>query len=268
MNIEKLRKNWDAFGERDPFWAALTVGDRIGGAWNVEDFFRTGDDEIDHVMTRVRAINTAGAYHRALDFGCGVGRLTQALARHYDEAVGVDIAPSMIQQANQYNRRNNCKYYCNTAADLGMFNDGEFDLIYTRLVLQHMKPAYSKKYILEFIRILRTGGLLVFQLPSARRRGNGALSSLLRTMASESFIDWLFHRRIRFQSWLRHKPVMEMYYISKDDIVNLCRGQGCEMLEIQDESPAGSVWISSTYFVRKNSLTVRYVHDQCANASR
>jgi len=252
MNIKKLQKNWDAFGEKDPLWAALTVTERSGGAWNAEDFFRTGDEEIENVMTRVRAVNNTGSHHRALDFGCGVGRLTQALARHYDEAVGVDIAPSMIHQANQYNRRTNCKYHCNTASDLRMFSDGEFDFIYTRLVLQHMKPAYSKNYIVEFIRILRTGGLLVFQLPSARKRGSGALSSLLRTMASESFIDWLFHMRIRFQSWLRNKPVMEMYYVSKDEVVNLCRGHGCEMLEIQDEAPAGSVWISATYFVRKN----------------
>ncbi len=48
---------------------------------------------------------------RALDFGCGVGRLTQALARHFNIVDGVDIAPSMIELANQFNRSGGrCRY--------------------------------------------------------------------------------------------------------------------------------------------------------------
>jgi len=38
---------------------------------------------------------------RALDFGCGLGRLTQPLAERFDEAVGVDIAASMIEGARR-----------------------------------------------------------------------------------------------------------------------------------------------------------------------
>ena len=85
---------------------------------------------------------------RALDFGCGVGRLTQALATYFDEAVGVDIAPSMVKLAKRYNRfKARCVYYVNREADLRLFPDQQFDFIYTNIVLQHMKPEYAKSYI-------------------------------------------------------------------------------------------------------------------------
>jgi SAM-dependent methyltransferase len=102
----------------------------------------------------------------ALDFGCGVGRLTQALCRHFERAVGVDIAPSMIRLANQFNRfGDRCRYCLNEANDLRLFADDSFDFIYSNLVLQHMQPDYSKNYIKEFVRVLAPGGIAFFQLP-------------------------------------------------------------------------------------------------------
>jgi predicted SAM-dependent methyltransferase len=41
------------------------------------------------------------------------------------------------------------------------------DLIYTKFVLQHLPSVeLVRSYLSEFVRILRPGGLLVFQLPS------------------------------------------------------------------------------------------------------
>src|SRR5262249_5547329 len=44
--------------------------------------------------------------------------------------------------------------------------DAAFDLVYSNVVLQHMEPEYSARYIHEFTRILAPGGVAVFQLPS------------------------------------------------------------------------------------------------------
>jgi SAM-dependent methyltransferase len=51
-----------------------------------------------------------------------------------------------------------------------LFHDDFFDFIYTNIVLQHMRPEYSKAYLKEFLRVLSPGGLLVFQLPTEMRR--------------------------------------------------------------------------------------------------
>jgi 2-polyprenyl-3-methyl-5-hydroxy-6-metoxy-1,4-benzoquinol methylase len=101
---------------------------------------------------------------RALDFGCGVGRLTQALARHFNLVERVDIVRSMIELSNKFNRYGDrCKYHV-SGADLSMFDDETFDFMYSNLVLQHIKPEYSRNYIKEFLRMLAPKGVLVFDL--------------------------------------------------------------------------------------------------------
>ena len=61
----------------------------------------TGEREISLLMHEMRSLGISVNQHgRALDFGCGVGRLTQALARRFDTVVGVDVSPQMVRLAN------------------------------------------------------------------------------------------------------------------------------------------------------------------------
>ncbi len=103
MELKELQKNWDQFGKQDPLWAIMTWEGKKGNRWNPEEFFEIGKQEIKDVMQYVEKLGLFQQRGRALDFGCGVGRLTQALASYFDEVVGVDIAPSMVMLAKQYN---------------------------------------------------------------------------------------------------------------------------------------------------------------------
>ena len=108
----------------------LTVPDKKGKKWQLDEFFESGVKEIDAVMHYIASLGRTIPRKRSLDFGCGVGRLTQALARHFNQACGVDIAPSMLALARKYNRHGNkCTYYLNEAADLTLFADNSFDFI-------------------------------------------------------------------------------------------------------------------------------------------
>ena len=167
MKLTDLKKNWDEFGRQDPLWSILTDPTKKGNRWKPEDFFKTGQSEIESVIKYIESLGVSYSRKRALDFGCGVGRLTQALCQYFDECCGIDIAPSMIELAKQYNRHGaKCQYYLNEDDDLKLFEDNFFDFIYSKIVLQHIKPEYSKNYIREFLRILAPKGLLVFQIPS------------------------------------------------------------------------------------------------------
>lgn len=171
MDLKELQRHWNRFGEEDPYWAILTDDAKKGGGWNPEEFFQTGVAEIEALMTRVAALGEVPQKERALDFGCGAGRLTQALGRHFDRVAGVDIAPSMIELARQHNRlQDRCEYFLNENNSLALFESGSFDLVYSILVLQHMRPELAKGYIREFARVLAPGGVLVFQLPAERER--------------------------------------------------------------------------------------------------
>ncbi|RUR83321.1 methyltransferase domain-containing protein [Chlorogloeopsis fritschii PCC 9212] len=167
MEINELQKHWNEFGKQDPLWSILSDPAKKGNKWELEEFFKSGEEEIEGVLKYLKQLGVSYSRKRALDFGCGVGRLTQALCRYFDECVGVDIAPSMIALANKYNRyQQKCKYYVNDSDNLRTYDDNYFDFIYSRIVLQHIMPEYSMNYLKEFVRILAPNGLLVFQIPS------------------------------------------------------------------------------------------------------
>ncbi|MGH9365264.1 MAG: methyltransferase domain-containing protein [Thermoanaerobaculia bacterium] len=167
MELGELQKNWEEFARIDPLWAVLTDPSKKNNRWDPQEFFATGEDEIACLMDHVATLPLSLRRGRALDFGCGIGRLTLALCRHFEQCAGVDIAPSMIELAREYNRfGDRCQYYVNAAADLRLFEDGRFDFIYSNIVLQHIPPKYSVRYIRDFVRVLTPGGMAVFQVPS------------------------------------------------------------------------------------------------------
>ena len=167
MSLKALRRQWDRFGRSDPLWAVLSLPDKRYGRWNEAEFFATGEREIGGVLAYARSLGVSVRPERALDFGCGVGRLTQALAPHFERVDGVDIAPSMLEQATRYDRHpGRCFFHLNDRPDLALFEDRSFTFIYTSLVLQHLPVPVARGYIREFLRLLTPSGLLVFHLPS------------------------------------------------------------------------------------------------------
>jgi SAM-dependent methyltransferase len=171
MNLTELAAHWNEFGKTDPLWAVLTQPGTENNRWDVGRFFETGRHEIAHVFHLLAELAIPVQRIRALDFGCAVGRLTQALCPHFDECYGVDIAPAMIEQAIRYNQfGGKCRYFLNRTNDLAQFESNSFSFIYTNIVLQHMKPEYTKNYIQEFLRLLSPAGVVVFQLPTGRQR--------------------------------------------------------------------------------------------------
>jgi SAM-dependent methyltransferase len=169
MRFSRLQADWDHLGAADPFWAVLSDPQRRGAPWDEEAFFRTGQEEITYVMSYIDQLMPDLPRGRALDFGCGPGRLTQALAHHFDSVTGVDISPSMIELArSRPSALPNCEFCLNTRSDLALLEDSSFDLVYSRIVLQHMPPQLARQYLKEFVRVINPGGLALVQIPSGR----------------------------------------------------------------------------------------------------
>jgi len=167
MDLTELQRHWDQFGREDPLWAILTLPGKENRQWNPMDFFQTGVDEISAVLDYVKHRGLQLRRGAALDFGCGVGRLTQALCDHFDKVWGVDIAPSMIANARTFNRfGERCIYRVNARDDLAIFENGSLDFVYSNITLQHMPARFSLRYIREFLRVLAPNGAALFQLPA------------------------------------------------------------------------------------------------------
>jgi SAM-dependent methyltransferase len=162
MDLEKLKDDWEALARNDALGAILTDQTKSGGKWQLDEFMATGESEVVTVMEHLRQIGHEPDFGgAALDFGCGVGRLTQALARRFASCTGVDISKEMVSQAERLNKYPHCRYVVNAESRLP-FRDGEFAFIYCNIVLQHVPKRFAEEYLREFVRILGAGGILVF----------------------------------------------------------------------------------------------------------
>ena len=243
MNLQQLQANWHAFGATDPLWAILTSEGKEGGKWSPDEFFATGRAEITRLLARLAEIGQTPPRRKALDFGCGVGRLTQVLAENFEEVCGVDIAPSMVDLVRAYNKHGNrCRYYLNEVNDLRLFREGEFDLIYSNIVLQHMEPSYAANYVKEFIRLLTPEGVAVFLLPDSVEVEGRADRRTSRDVSAEG-------------------PVMEMYGTPVSDVVKLVRASCGRIIDIFLErdffafaETHGGEWLPFFYVAGRSSF--------------
>jgi SAM-dependent methyltransferase len=160
--LHSLKDTWESLAEQDALHAILTDTTKAGGQWNIAEFMATGHTEVEMLMQHLAGLgyvpNRSGV---ALDFGCGVGRLTQALRRYFDSCVGVDISQTMVQQAQSLNEFPHCRYIATSDVPLP-FPAAAFSFIYSNIVLQHIPRRFAKEYLREFVRVLSPGGILVF----------------------------------------------------------------------------------------------------------
>lgn len=169
--FEELHDVWERAAQTDPWFAVCSDPSLRGGKWDPELFFAAGEVEVSAVA---QYLEESGFGERlsgpVLDFGCGLGRLTRAWAHRVGPAIGVDVSPSMVQQARELNAgEEQCSFVLNDSTDLSRFEDGHFGLVYSNIVLQHMVPTLALGYVREFLRVTRPGGLVVFQLPTGFR---------------------------------------------------------------------------------------------------
>ncbi len=246
MTITDLEQNWESLGQADPLWAILYDPARKGNRWEPREFFGTGQEVIDELMTHIDELAVDFDRGRALDFGCGAGRLTQPLAEHFDRTDGVDIAASMIALAQSYNRAGDrCQYHHNTEPDLSLFADESFDLVFTEIVLQHMPPVLMLAYVAEFIRVLRPGGIACFDIPPGYAR---TLRGTLTRLAPAPALRWYRERK-------HHDSVMELHCIGERQVLEFLASQPVRVIESRKlPDPDYAVTARRQYIVQRGEL--------------
>lgn len=167
--MQRLKQDWEELAEVDLYWAILSDPERRAGGWQLEDFFASGRAEVEEVLRDVRRLAPASGSGRALDVGCGAGRLTRALAGHFDRAVGIDISEAMVAEAHRINAGvPGCEFVVGSGSSLRPFADDEFDLVYCSIVLQHLPSSRTiLEYVGEFLRVAAPGGIVAFQAITA-----------------------------------------------------------------------------------------------------
>ena len=237
--LAQLREKWERLAVLDPLWAVWTDPAHKGRRWNPEAFFTIGEREMARLMSQLERGGHQFPRGAALDFGCGVGRLTRPLARRFERVVGVDISATMVSFATGYTTESNCTYAVNEAADLRGYGTRGFDFVLSRNTLQHMAPALSEGYLSELVRVLSGAGLLVFQLPSTRKsdgKDSQAWAPLGTGLDSDGY------------------PRMDMYGMKRRKVGAIIERAGGRVVEAWADATAVG-WDGYTYVVRRGSTT-------------
>jgi SAM-dependent methyltransferase len=228
--LDSERQAWEEIAGEDPFWAVLSFPGQKHGRWDVERFFETGEREVAGVMRRAERLSEPARRKRALDFGCGLGRLTRPLAKRFDTAIGLDISEKMIVRARDLNAGvSGCEFRINPWPDLRDFPDSSFDLVYSGLVLQHLPSRNDiHRYLAEFLRVVRDDGLVVFQLPHelalrARVEPRRRLYLMLRGMGVSS----------RFLYWRLGLHPNRILSVPTSDVIGFLASRGARTLEVE-----------------------------------
>jgi ubiquinone/menaquinone biosynthesis C-methylase UbiE len=248
---KQYQKDWEELAKLDSFWAISSSSDKKFNRWKREDFLSSGVKEADWVINRISEKGFDLKLGSALDFGCGIGRITCALAARFREVYGLDISPTMIAQAekNVPVGKNNVRFILNQADDLNILGDKKFDLVFSTLCLQHIADKDEiKKIIIELARILKPGGVLNFQLPS--RAGYSRLkASALKLRGS---IYNFCVRRLRLSRpfcyrRLRLTPYMHMNFLGSTEVKKILESS-CDKICVLDDNS-----LVTAYIARKKS---------------
>lgn len=251
MDLRQQAENWDAMAGQDPFWAVLHRSNRADGRWSKAEFFETGEREAALLVAQAASAGLDVSGGALLDFGCGVGRVTQALADRFDRCVGVDVSARMVELARRFNpRRDRCEFRVNASERLDGFASGSFDFVYCNIVLQHVLPRYALGYVDEMLRVLRRGGGLFFQIRADPPAGLPLGLRLEREIRRRiPFRLYRLYRRARYSS----PAILATYHLDRESVESRVAAGGGRILRVvEDAVPDGSA-ASLRYFARKEA---------------
>jgi trans-aconitate methyltransferase len=233
--------DWKVIGDSEPWYGVLAT-DRYLKANitpdRVDEFYRSGVDEIGRVVSVLGRHFSPLNLGNALDFGCGVGRLTLAMAGRCGKVWGLDISAGMLEQAT---RRRDAKRILNVEFVNELPAHGRFDWINSFIVFQHIPPARGYDILDGLFGRVQQHGVVSIQITYYHDARH--MTELLRDVAAYSYDG----RGIRMLD--AHPPrdvgAMSMYDYDLNNVFRLMHRHGLNecFVEQTDHGGCHGVWI-------------------------
>ncbi|MGI8883388.1 MAG: class I SAM-dependent methyltransferase [Pyrinomonadaceae bacterium] len=230
-NSERI---WEFFGENDPYFAVNTISDMRSESIDEDKlklFFEGGEEYVKKIWQEIeKHFISDFSPRRALDFGCGVARLTLPIAKRSRETVGVDISTNMLEvaakNANSFNIKNIS--FIKGDDNLSKVN-GEFDFIHSFVVFQHINPNIGEMIFKKMIEMLSEGGIGVLQFGYA-----DSLSTYAQKLRFSLYRDYSTIYKLR-NLILRKKrePLIPMYSYNLNNLMLILQQNNCHNCQIR-----------------------------------
>lgn len=158
--------DWQGIAAAEPFFGVLSQPEFLRENLTPEGlarFWDSGHRDIAWQVDLLRAHFGPFAPRVALDFGCGVGRLTRAMATVAERVYGVDVAPAMLEVARVDAPA--------TIRFVDAIPEEGVDWINSLIVFQHIPPARGVALLADLLARLNPGGAVSLHFTIGRRAG-------------------------------------------------------------------------------------------------
>ena len=212
--------DWRELGQTEPYWGVISHPDFRSENLTperIEQFYQSGPYHIGPIAEALTALSGRAPSGRALDFGCGVGRLAEAMLAYAQEVTGVDISPGMLELARARGSR---------VAYVDQIPEGPFDWINSFIVFQHIPPRRGLEILEELLGTLADGGVISVQLTVWRDKNRA-------WPKDEETVRGLFRRKVKGDRLLS-LPVghIHMYDYDLSQVVRLLNLAGIEEIRL------------------------------------
>ena len=210
--------DWRELGVSQPYWGVLSHPDfrtETITPEGIESFYASGRDYIAQMVATLTALTGEAPLGPALDFGCGVGRLAEAMAEHAP-TTGLDISPGMLALARA---RGGKATYTDTLPA------GPFGWINSFIVFQHIPPERGMEILADLLARLAPGGMISLQLTAWR---DGRHQRPVVTGWRRAYADY------RHRQWVQNLPVGQiwMYDYDLSKVLRLLNLAGIEEMKL------------------------------------
>ena len=219
-----LKKTWVKYGEEEPYWSVLTEDDYKSNLIenNYEKFYETGVEEVKNIENILKKYNQTLKNKIILDFGCGVGRLTNACTQYSLNVYGIDISEAHLKIAK--NKVKLAKFFILKEKSNLPELPNKPEIIISLLTLQHNEPNLIKRCLIVLLNTLQNHGVAIIQIP------------------------------FKISSTLVNSPgKMQMHFLPKDDVHNLISYLNCTILEEIDNIDSDEIVFNTIYIIKKEA---------------
>jgi 2-polyprenyl-3-methyl-5-hydroxy-6-metoxy-1,4-benzoquinol methylase len=234
---------WEKFGKDDPYYGVWT--DARFSEENLSDdvraeFFESGKLYMRDIMRRVNELFPDKAeFHRAMDFGCGVGRLAIPLAEYADHVTAIDVSRSMLEEA-----ADNCVRQHVSNVEFALSDDelsavGKgFDLIHSFIVLQHIPVKRGERILRELLARLAPGGICILHMTYDKTLERHRLVAFLKENIPfvKQFFNWRHGRKIDY-------PHMQMNDYNLNTVTGMIQRAGAERMHVEFTNHSGALGV-------------------------
>jgi trans-aconitate methyltransferase len=253
--VAHVEATWTQLGEREPHWSVITdprfKQEQIGGHRGLYREWGRLDEE--HLpAAAARAGVDLSRRQTCFELVCGTGRVTEWLARRFPRVVAADISRAHLAvaegaiaeaawaeaaAAEKAAGATPARALNVTFLHLARLDDlaalPEYDVLYSRIVLQHNPPPLIAMILARLLAGLAPGGVAYFQVPV-----------------------WLPGYRFRVADYLAQLEPggMEMHALPQRRLLQIVQDAGCMVRDLV-EDPLGPLFggVSNTLLVEKAS---------------